>query len=411
MARSFGHVVYNALSRRKPGSAPREAPPRPEGELLWVHAAGVLRYSALCDLGLRLAASRPGLNTLVTVEAERFETLPVARAGCFRIEPLGSDGPEAAQAFLRHWRPDVCLWTGGDLMPTLIGAAKAQAIPMVLVDVDESEWQSPLHKWFPAVLRETLGCFDTVMVTSPGAAKLVQRAGLPKSRITVTGRLGNSVTPPACPDRQLTRTVRDINARPVWLAAHVPASEVGSVLAAHGAALRLLHRLLLVVTAARREESDQLRAALEQSGLRFADWAAGGTIEDGIQVVMAEDDSDLGLWYRIAPLTYIGGSLEPGGGGRNPLEPAALGSAILCGPEVRDHGDAFARLTASGATRTVRTGDELAAAGVQLSAPDKAAAMALAGWEAVTESAQLTDGLIDLVQDLLDRREASHAGP
>ena len=44
---------------------------------------------------------------------------------------------------------------------------------------------------------------------------------------------------------------------------------------------------------------------------------------------------ELGLWYRLAELAVIGGSLtEEGVGGHNPLEPARLGCPFISGPEV-----------------------------------------------------------------------------
>jgi 3-deoxy-D-manno-octulosonic-acid transferase len=96
--------------------------------------------------------------------------------------------------------------------------------------------------------------------------------------------------------------------------------------------------------------------------------------------------------------------------GQSPLDAAALGSAILHGPGIHAHRDLYERLTAAGAARAIGTEDALSDAVVDLSAPDKAARMALAGWQSVTESAATTDTLMEKVQDLLDQREDSHAG-
>ena len=57
----------------------------------------------------------------------------------------------------------------------------------------------------------------------------------------------------------------------------------------------------------------------------------------------------------------------------------------------------------------MKTAQELAEAVIHLSAPDMAAKRALAGWTAVTEGAEITDQLIDRVQDILDLREDQDA--
>ena len=145
--------------------------------------------------------------------------------------------------------------------------------------------------------------------------------------------------------------------------------------------------------------------------LRFANWDNGDRLDDNIQVLICDSGEDLGLWYRTAPLCFLASSLTPGHGGINPYDAASLGSAILFGPNVRDHLELYERLAKAGAARKITDSTNLAAALVELVAPDKAAAMALAGWEIATEGAELTDTLIELVQTRLDAAGADHARP
>ena len=51
--------------------------------------------------------------------------------------------------------------------------------------------------------------------------------------------------------------------------------------------------------------------------------------EAGVWVV--DTLGEMGLWYRLAPIVFVGRSLLPPGGGQNPLEPARLGCAIAVG--------------------------------------------------------------------------------
>ena len=60
--------------------------------------------------------------------------------------------------------------------------------------------------------------------------------------------------------------------------------------------------------------------------------AAGGQIiSEQTQVYIADTLGELGLFYRLAPFCFVGGTLVPMGG-HNPLEPAVLGCAVLAGP-------------------------------------------------------------------------------
>ena len=102
----------------------------------------------------------------------------------------------------------------------------------------------------------------------------------------------------------------------------------------------------------------------------------------------------------------MGSSLISGHGGRDPFEPAALGSAILYGPNVSRYLPAYSRLASAGAARIVRDAETLAGAITRLSAPDQAALMAHAAWEVSSDGAEATDRLMNLVQDVLDLKEA-----
>ena len=102
----------------------------------------------------------------------------------------------------------------------------------------------------------------------------------------------------------------------------------------------------------------------------------------------------MGLWYRIASVSFVGGSLVEVGG-HNPFEPALLGSAILFGPHVRNFVDGYRRLSDAGAAVLVRSEAELAEALVATIAPDRAAEMAAAAWAACSEGAEVTDAVLD----------------
>jgi 3-deoxy-D-manno-octulosonic-acid transferase len=116
----------------------------------------------------------------------------------------------------------------------------------------------------------------------------------------------------------------------------------------------------------------------------------------------------LGLWYRVAPISLVGGSLQPIGG-HNPFEPAALGSAILHGPYVTNFVDIYQRLSEAGAARLVTGPDTLSEAVHELMNPDKAAAMAHAAWEVVSQGAEVTDRALDAIFDRLDAGPAAKA--
>ncbi|MGR3761450.1 3-deoxy-D-manno-octulosonic acid transferase [Roseobacteraceae bacterium NS-SX3] len=379
-------------------------PARPKGEVLWLHATTAERYLALCDAGHRLKSQRPSLTVLASWEPGMPELPEVC--GCdIAAGPLPGDSQAGIRAFLDHWQPDLCIWAGGGLRLGLMRQLKERGIDALLVDIEPDELPGRKSRWLPDQRRRLFDLFTAILTPSQAVQERLRRAGVAPGKAHLSGRLHMSASPPGCDTDELLATQHTLGSRPVWLAAHARLEELPALLFAHRDALRLLHRLLLVVSLEGANGRETARAAVQSSGLRMADWDAGEEPDEYTQVLLS-GGGDLGLWYRLAPVTFMAGSLEAGFGGHNPLDAVALGSAVLYGPGTGCHAGLYRRLAQAGAAAEVNGAGDLGTKVVQLSAPDTAAEMALAGWQVVTEGAGMTDLLIEKCQELLDLREA-----
>lgn len=384
-------------------------PPRPGGELIWVHVPDTRRLAAIRDLAARLAPLRPGARFLITVPPD-VDPNGVDRGddvAC--ILTLGDDHPDNARDFLNHWMPDLGLWAGGVLLVNHIVSAGDAGVAMLLLDADAAVLRQQGQGWMAGPIRHALARFASILAVDPETQAFLRKNGVSASRIQVSERLHAGIVPTPCAEADLTEATERLAGRPLWLAALLPGDEAPAVLAAHRHALRLSHRLMLIVVPADPGEIDDIVRAAAAAGLRLAPPGDLNAADDNTQLFIADAPEDLAIWLRVAPLCFLGGTLETGQPMANALEAAALGSAVLFGPNSGSQSDACAKLAEAGAARPVRDGDTLGEAVVQLSAPDRVAQMALAGWNVVTEGAELTEQLLDLIQDKLDLRKVAHA--
>jgi 3-deoxy-D-manno-octulosonic-acid transferase len=240
-----------------------------------------------------------------------------------------------------------------------------------------------------------------VLTVDDTAARAFRKAGAPMAAVTVTGRMEEESA--ALPHMEAERAAlaRQLATRPVWLAAALPEAEEAAVIAAHRAALRHAHRLLLIVVPQDMARADALATKIEAEGWAVAHRVRDEEPADDTEVFLA-DDAEYGLWYRLAPITFLGGSLSGDGCARNPLEPAALGSAILYGPRAGAFGTIFGRLGAARAARAVGSGADLADALAELLAPDRAARLAHAAWGVTSAGAEATDRAVGVIRGMLD---------
>jgi 3-deoxy-D-manno-octulosonic-acid transferase len=404
MSRSLSLAAYLAYARRagRVGDAPTQA--RPVGPMIWAHAVDAARADTLVHLAERLAGQRQGLHLLLTTTGTAPTRLDPDGPVLWQLVP--EDNVPAAEAFLTHWRPDICLWTGGDLKPALLICAARQNIPLYLVDADEAYLERASWRWFPDMPRAVLGLFTEVLARNEGAARLLRRFGAPERIVSVTGAFQEGAMTLPFNSAEREEMANLLRSRPLWLAAKVQRAELEVVLEAHREVSRLAHRSLLIIAPDVLEDSAEIRRILTERDWRTAVWSEGELPSETTQVILADTKGEMGLWYRLAPVTFMGSSLVSGQHGRDPNEPAAHGSAILYGPNVGRYLNRYSRYAEAGAARIVRDAATLTAAVQRLIAPDQAAVMAHAAWDVASKGAAVTDRIQDMLLDRLDRLEA-----
>ncbi|WP_420568852.1 3-deoxy-D-manno-octulosonic acid transferase [Thalassovita sp.] len=402
MARSLSLAAYLALSRRaarQPASFQIE---RPEGTLIWGHATSSSKVASLVQLVRRLRAHGTPVQLLLTTPEDVAR--PDRLKSYVHWQPAPEEVSSEIRRFLLHWAPDMLIWAGGGLRPALINAAHRKDIPMFLIDARADAFESGRFQWLPDVTHALLGMFGQILAVDEAARRRLSRFGVPNTKIQITGRLQEAATALDCDTQTRDDLAEMLAGRPIWLAAMIQPEELGTVLQAHRASLRYSHRQMLILVPDDETRGPNFQARLEADGWRTAIWSHGDEPDENTQILLADTRGEMGLWYRLAPITLMGSSLIAGHGGRDPFEPAALGSAVLYGPNVSRHLHAYSRLAEAGAARIVRDEETLTAAITRLSAPDQAAIMAHAAWQVCSDGAEATDTLMAQIQNHLDQQ-------
>ena len=394
MAASFGLSLYNIAAGRKPAVA--EAwPKRPGGRMVWLHTPDGGPLSAMLELARHLI-EEDGFDVVLTTPHA------VDRPTEALVTAPPPDHPQAVQAFLAHWRPEVAVFSDGELRPAALQDCMARHLPVLMVDARAPALMKDRAGWYPGLIGQSLAAFHQILALNDEAAKALRRAGADPARITVAGRMeeASAALPHVEADRAALANV--LATRPVWLAAGVAPEEEAAVIAAHREVLRLAHRLLLILVPQDPGRAADLAQRIEdQEGWRVALRRAEQEPDTETEVYVAED-GEYGLWYRLAPVTFMGGSLDGTGCLRDPMEPAALGSAILCGPRPGNFGLAYGRLAAARAARMVGSGGDLSLALGDFLAPDRAARQAQAAWTIASDGADVTQRVIGMIRSLMD---------
>lgn len=400
----IGLATYRTESRR--GVAPAFAPvaERPKGELVWIQAGEPGGGRAKYDLARELLRARDDMSILMTTELS--ENLP--EADRLIIDRIPDEHPDYTEAFLAHWAPDTALWLWGGLRPNLILSTWKAGAPMYIVDAGQDGFDRARDGWLPEVPRNLLAHFDGWFARSEAAKSRLVQLGCPDALVAQVPPLQPLGETLPFAETELDEMRAELSGRPVWFARSISASEVAYVLEAHKNAMRSAPRLLLIIEPTPGVDISWMTDRFAEAELRHATWSEGETPNESVQIMLADETGDAGLWYSLASVSFLGQSLDPDGKGCNPYEAAAHGSAVLYGPHVDEHLRSYSRLAAAGAARLISDAQSLSTAIARLTSPDQAATMAMAAWDVVTAGATATDKIATLVCNVLDKR-AGHS--
>lgn len=408
---SLGLRLYLAAARRAGKTRDAETAKRlarPAGQLVWLHISGTQDVGFAQGLIQQFAEDLIDVSFLVTTPvgvAKETSFQEGCDQPCLHIT-APADTPQAVAIFLDHWQPSVTIWAGSCLRPALIVETGTRKIPLLMLNVQTRasiEGQPRLGK---GIIRSTLGLFDHILASHGSVKTQLVRQGARARNIAIGGELDDNTPPLFCDDRDRDNMAQTLAARPVWLAACTCKTEDKLIANAHRTATRLSHRLLLILAPEDAARGAALAKSLTSDGWLVAQRSLNQEPDEHVQIYIADTCDEMGLWFRIAPVCFLGNSLSQDATGCSPGAASTLGSAILHGPNVRDFKSQYARLDAGNAARIVRDEIELASAVQDLLAPDKAAAMAHAGWEITTSGAEAMERTMAMIYDTLSTRGA-----
>ncbi len=310
---------------------------RPDGPLVWAHAASVGESLSLLPLIGRLVSERPGLNILVTTGTVTSagllaERLPV---GAFH-QYIPVDRVPYVRRFLDHWRPDLVLWAESEFWPNLIYETTGRGVPMVLVNGRISARSLSGWRRFGGFIGQLLSKFSLCLGQTGVDAQRLRQLGAKGAKYV--GNLKFAAPPLPTDADMVAKFERALGSRPRWLAASTHAGEEELVGQIHQR-LKANHAGLLTIIVPRHpDRGEDIASLLRDQGLSVARRSQGGALSADTDIYLADTLGELGLFYRLAGIAFMGKSLVPLGG-QNPLEAARLDCAIVHGPHMMNFED------------------------------------------------------------------------
>ncbi|MDB9703402.1 3-deoxy-D-manno-octulosonic acid transferase [Rhodospirillales bacterium] len=379
---------------------------RPDGHLIWMHGASVGESLSMLPVIAEIVSRANAPSVLVTtgtVTSARLMRERLPEGAIHQFVPV--DRLPYVLSFLDHWKPDIALWWESELWPNLITETHHQNVPMILVNARISPPSFKRWQRWKRFARSLLGSFDLVLAQSDIDVNRFEALGA--KNVERMGNMKFAVPPLPCDEGTLAEIRSRAGLRPMWLAASTHAGEEEIALHVHQHVSKQSPQLLTIIAPRHPDRGAEIAEMLREKGAVVAVRSNSEPITPDTMIYLADTMGELGLFFRLAPIVFMGKSLVPAGG-QNTIEPARLGGAVITGPHYWNFDEITQLMVDAGGLEVVNDADGLAQAVARdLAEPAVAQARAEAAHRFAGKESQVLELFMDRISPLLDATEGT----
>ena len=371
----------------------------------WMHAVSVGEVNVCTQLISFLEPRVPNLKfvvstTTTTGMGELQSKLPTHISKIYY--PIDHRGWVRRALNIIH--PQAIVLVEAEIWPNFLWRAFDMRIPLFLVNARLSDRSFRGYKRFGFLFRPIFRSFTGVGAQNEGDAAKLRELGCRPEAIHIVGNLKFDAA------KLNERRLLDVPAMleqlgvkrdaPILVAGSTHAGEEG-ILAEQ--LLRLREKfpdLFLVLVPRHFERCKDVGSELTARGIKFAfrsELTANSRYQDELHCLLVNTTGELRYFYEHATVIFVGKSLTAEGG-QNPIEPGALGKAMVFGPNMQNFADVVRAFLAQDGAVQVRDAAELEATFIKLlSDPARREQLGRNALKVVRENLGAIDRTVDII--------------
>ena len=317
---------------------------RSNSKLIWFHGASVGETLSIIGLIKEITKINDKLEFLITSgtkTSSQVLSMRMPKNAVHQFVPM--DTPRAVKLFLKHWRPDFAIWVESEIWPRLLIETSKTKIPMWLVNGSMSLRSYKKWRYVPLSMQYLYNKFEKIYLRDERSAGFLNQLGLSSENFTVYGSLKADQEKLEFRKSDLKEVKKSLKDKRVWLAASTHAGEEETVLKAHKHLLEVDKDIFLVLVPRHPERGKELMKLARSLNLNSSLRSKSRKINSTDQVHIGDTLGELGLWYELTRVSFIGGSITRNGG-HNPYEAILADTFIIHGPETFNFDEIYQKL-------------------------------------------------------------------
>ncbi len=312
---------------------------------VWFHAVSVGEINVLRPLLKLIREEQPEWECVISTTSLTGMQLAERLYGAeYTVFYCPLDFSWAVFTAMRRIRPNMLVLAEQEIWPNLFYAAKKRRAKLALINGRFGEGGYRRYKMFRFFFKPVLRMLDLIAVQSETYAGWFHSLGAYGETIEITGSMKFDG---AQTDRANPKTVQlanlagiDVGSDVVFLAGSTQEPEEAYALDVYEKLKDDWPRLKLILVPRHPERFEAVAQLLTERGV---DWMRRTRLDSqpelkGKRVLMIDCVGELGAWWGVSKIAFVGGSMGTRGG-QNMLEPAAFGAAVSFGPNTKNFRD------------------------------------------------------------------------
>lgn len=331
---------------------------RPQGLVVWVHAASVGEANSVMPLIEVLHDAGEDIHIVLTTGTVSSASMVAKRLptrAYHQYVPI--DVPFVVRRYVKKLNPDIAIWVESEFWPNMLQQIHASNIPLYLVNARMSERSANHWRLLRSQFLRMMQWFDIVYAGSQMDKQRLHHLGV--SAVQYVGNMKYDTAALPYDPKQMSQIMQNIGDRRIWLASSTHPGEEEIVAQAHRMAREVFPDLLTLVVPRHPHRSNEICELFKREKLTISKRSKEQIILPETDIYLADTMGELGIFYRLSGVVFMGGSLIPHGG-HNPIEPAQLDCAIICGPHFHNFTSIVDDLMSEQAVVIVNDTDSLA---------------------------------------------------
>ena len=316
---------------------------RPEGFLLWFHAASIGELKSILPLIDFYLKKNPNYNVLITTVTlssfYEFERKYNSNKRVFH-QFMPYDFKFLINNFLKNWQPDVVSFVDSEIWPNFIIKLKQEKVPLVLLNARISKKSFSRWRAFQNSSEKIFNSFSLCISSNTETSNYLKILGAQNIKFFGNIKFCSSIKSDVGENSQFNKVLN----RKIWCALSTHENEEVLSGTAHIKVRKTISNILTIIIPRHINRIKEIYSNLKDLGLKVQIKNEKDEINHSADVVLVNYYGSVNKYLRNIDQVFIGKSILKkfeNTGGQNPIDAAKFGCHIYHGPYVYNFKDIY----------------------------------------------------------------------